>query len=89
MAKCHDCSLDYQDPGWIEAIIPDRIWNDISPPKDQSGTLCITCISKRLVKGGYKRVPVWLLGTEPLRPAGGDPSEDEASFYILRNWKPE
>ena len=70
MARCYDCGLDYQDPGWIEAIIPDQVWNDISPTKDQGGILCITCISRRLVKGGYKKVPVWLLGTEPLRPAG-------------------
>jgi len=87
MAGCYECGLDYQDPGWIEAIIPDKIWNEISPTGDQAGLLCITCISRRLVKKGYKRVPVWLSGMEPLRPAGGNPSEDESSLFILRNFK--
>jgi len=85
---CYDCGLSYDDPGWIEAIIPDRVWNDISPTGDGSGLLCIICIARRLVERGYKRVPVWLCGIEPLRPAGGDPSNDESSFFLLRNWEP-
>lgn len=85
---CYDCGLDYQDDGWIEAIIPDKIWNRISPTKDQSGILCITCISRRLKKAGYKKVPIWFCGTEPLILAWGDPSEEEASLYILRYWEP-
>ena len=88
MAKCYDCGLNYQDSGWIEAIIPDKVWNDISPTGDEGGILCITCIARRLVSRGYRRVPVWLCGTEPLRPAGGDPSSDESSLFLLRNWKP-
>jgi len=87
MGGCYDCGLDYQDPGWIEAIVPDKIWNEISPTGDQAGLLCITCISRRLVEKGYKRVPVWLTGIEPLRPAGGNPSEDESSLFILRKFK--
>ena len=88
MGRCYECGLDYQDPGWIEAIIPDKIWNEISPTGNQAGLLCIICISRRLVEKGYKKVPVWLTGTEPLRPAGSDPSDDEASLFILRNFKP-
>ena len=48
MAKCYDCGLNYGDPGWIEAIIPDKIWYDITPTSDQGGILCITCITRGL-----------------------------------------
>jgi len=88
MAKCYDCGLNYTDPGWIEAIIPDKIWNEISPTGDQGGILCIICISRRLVKKGYRRIPVWLCGTEPLRSMNGDPG-NEINLSILRNWEPE
>lgn len=69
MAECYDCGFDYEDPGWIEAVIPDDIWSDISPTGGDGGILCILCISKRLVKKGYKTasVPVILCGIEPLR----------------------
>lgn len=69
MSGCYDCGLDYEDDGWIEAIIPDQIWNEISPTNDHGGLLCITCISRRLVKKGYKtaQIPVELSGVEPLR----------------------
>lgn len=87
MAKCYKCSLDYEDPGWIEAVIPDKVWNEISPTGDQGGLLCITCISRKLVEKGYKTIPVWLCGIEPLRPVFGDPG-DEVNLFILRNWKP-
>jgi len=95
MAKCYDCGLDYEGNGWIEAVIPDKVWNDISPSGDQGGLLCITCIARRLVEKGYKRVPVWLCGIEPLRPIIGDPGDTEAALFLLREfpkggyvWKP-
>ena len=84
---CYDCDLDYEDPGWIEAIIPDKVWNEISPTGDQGGLLCITCISRRLRKKGYKKIPVWLCGTEPLKTVCGDPG-DMVNIFILRKWKP-
>ena len=87
MAGCYDCGLSYTDPGWIEAIIPDKVWNQISPTGDQAGLLCITCISRRLRAKGYKRIPVWLCGTEPLRPIPRDPG-DGVNFVVLRNWHP-
>jgi len=84
---CYDCGLIYGEPGWIEAIIPDKVWNEISPKKNEGGILCISCISRRLVEKGYKNVPVWLCGTEPLKAMCGDPG-DEVKIFILRNWKP-
>ena len=88
MAGCYDCKLEYGGNGWIEAIIPDKIWNKISPIKSnkQGGLLCITCISKRLKLAGFKDVPIWLCGTEPLRVIEGDPG---TNLDLLRNWDQE
>ena len=85
---CYDCGLEYGGVGWIEAIIPDKVWNDISPTGDQGGILCILCISRRLERKGYKNIPVWLAGTEPLEAFFGDPGEG-ANYCILRNWGPK
>jgi len=89
MAKCYDCGLDYTDLGWIEAVIPDKVWNDISPTGNEGGILCITCISRRLVKRGYKNIPVFLCGTEPLRPILCGERDMSFEKFIIRNWKPE
>ena len=70
---CHDCGRPYGEDDWIEAIIPDAIWNSISPAGDESGILCISCMAKRLKEAGYYNVPVWLCGTEPLQARTGDP----------------
>ena len=82
---CYDCELEYGGDGWIEAIIPDKIWNKIRPEgnAENCGILCITCIVKRLRAGGFKGVPVWLCGTEPLIAFTGDPG-----WYLgwLREW---
>jgi len=68
MVSCHDCGLDYDDPGWIEAIVPDDIWEIITPADcREGGILCITCISRRCAEAGLTDVPVLLCGTEPLR----------------------
>lgn len=85
---CYDCGLEYGENGWIEAIIPDKVWNMIRP--DGCGTgcgiLCITCISRRLTDAGLDNVPVWLCGTEPLKAMAGRPND---GIDILRNWYPE
>ncbi len=80
---CYDCDKPYGEDDWIEAIIPDKIWNQISPNKDQGGILCISCMSRRLKEMGFKDVPVWLCGTEPLRAIEGDPSEN---IEVLRKF---
>ena len=88
-ASCYDCGLDYGGNGWIEAIIPDKVWNVISPTHDQNGILCITCIARRLNTMGYKNIPVWFRGTEPLRPIYGNIDLEGFNLFILRNWEPE
>jgi len=82
---CYDCGLEYGGIGWIEAIVPDKVWDSISPAGNQGGILCINCISRRLARRGLTDVPVWLCGTEPLRAMAGDPEE---KLIILRTWKP-
>lgn len=68
MGKCYDCGISYGVDGWIEAVIPNKIWNEISPRKSSGGLLCICCISKRLYKFGYpmSSVPIMLCGMEPI-----------------------
>lgn len=82
---CYDCGLQYGGDAWVEAIIPDKIWNKIRPTecKKDCGILCISCITRRLNILGYKDVPVWLCGTEPLKIISDDPSK---SFDMIRNW---
>ena len=74
---CHDCGLKYGGDAWIEAVVPDRIWNQIRPTESEEGCglLCISCISRRLRIMGLRNVPVWLCGTEPLTAMEGDPSD--------------
>lgn len=83
---CYDCGLEYGGIGWIEAIIPDKVWDMIRPEGagEGCGILCINCISRRLARKGLKNIPVWLQGTEPLEAISGD-----ANLNILRNWAPD
>ena len=81
MAECYDCGLDYGCIGWIEAIIPDNVWDFISPTGDGGGILCINCISQRLTERGLSRIPIWFCGTEPIKAQCGEPS-----LEIQRNW---
>ena len=63
MASCHRCGLEYNSDWWIEVIIPDLVWREISPTGDEGGLLCISCISKELIDHGFERVPIWLCDT--------------------------
>jgi hypothetical protein len=86
-AGCHDCGLAYGGDGWIEAVIPDKVWKEISPNHDTSGVLCISCIARRLRGYGLsfdQEVPVWLCGTEPLRAQAGFPIDSEAVLRTFR-----
>jgi hypothetical protein len=76
----------YGGDSWVEAVIPDKVWNKIKPTgcQDGCGILCISCIARRLRILGMKEVPVWLCGTEPLIAMHGDPSD---SLEILRTFE--
>ncbi len=53
--SCWDCGLDYGDSGWIECVLPNPLWEAISPSNDRGcGLLCVTCLLAGL--GGAKIV---------------------------------
>lgn len=65
---CYDCGLEYDSASWIEAIVPNEIWEIISPTYHKgAGLLCISCIARRCVEAGLNDVPVLMCGMEPLR----------------------
>jgi len=55
---CHDCGLDYGSDGWIEAVVPDAVWNAIRPRGrgEGCGILCITCMARRISERGLHDV---------------------------------
>ena len=86
---CYDCDLEYGGDSWIEAVIPDKVWNEISPDGEGGGVLCISCIARRLrEKFPNERVPVWMCGTEPLEARAGDPGDNDFELSDLREWYP-
>jgi len=83
---CYDCGLEYGGDAWIEAIIPDRVWDEIRPDGCEKGCgiLCISCIVKRLREKGFRNIPIWLCGTEPIQAIPGSPGD---CLPILRYWE--
>lgn len=70
VGQCYDCGLPYGHAGWVEAVVPDEVWEKINPTYHSGcGLLCINCISARCVAAGLTDVPVMLAGTSPLAPA--------------------
>jgi len=58
MAGCYDCKRPYgNEHGFPDMIIPDYIWEKISPSGDGSGLLCPSCICKRLHDAGIQNCP--------------------------------
>lgn len=84
---CYDCGRTYGDDAWVEAVVPDFVWDIIRPEGKQPGCgiLCIHCMGARIKANDLGDVPVWLCGTEPYKAMAGDPSK---SMELLREWKP-
>lgn len=59
MASCFSCGIDYEDPGFVEAVVSDEVWKIIAP---NGGLLCIRCIAQRCADHGLSYVPVDLTG---------------------------
>ena len=56
---CNDCRRPYGDEhGFPDLILPEVIWDAISPSGNSRGLLCPSCICKRLIDHKYKKVPV-------------------------------
>jgi hypothetical protein len=59
--RCFDCGAQYDDPAWIEAVVPHDIWNQhLSPTGGEGGILCIVCMGRRATAAGLSDVPVRL-----------------------------
>ena len=52
---CNDCGAPYGEDGWCDVVIPDEVWNALMP---NGGLLCFRCMTKRLIAGGFDKVPV-------------------------------
>jgi len=43
-SSCRGCGRPYSDPGFPDLIVPDDVWERISPSGDSGGLLCPACI---------------------------------------------
>lgn len=57
---CYDCGLPYEGGHWVESVVPNDVWREISPTGNEGGILCINCIASRLYEIGLSDVPVKL-----------------------------
>ncbi len=55
---CLDCGLEYGSDAWCDIVIPDDVWELISPTGHVgSGILCFNCMARRLKFIGLENVP--------------------------------
>jgi len=60
--SCYDCGYNYNRPDWVEAVVPDEVWEKIAPNEEGGGILCIHCMSKRMVEAGIRSTVVITAG---------------------------
>lgn len=54
-AKCADCGLPYEDNGFVDLVVPHKVWNEVlSPTGDEGGLLCPTCLCRAAVRAGIQ-----------------------------------
>ena len=53
---CYDCGLPYGSEAWADVLVPDDIWQQISPTGHEGGILCFNCMVRRLTKLGLRNV---------------------------------
>lgn len=46
-AKCYDCGLPYSDDGFVDVVIENDKWREISPDGNGNGLLCFNCMCRR------------------------------------------
>lgn len=57
-ASCHGCARPYgAEHGFPDLVVPDSIWERISPTGGHGGLLCPSCICERLHKAGIESCP--------------------------------
>ena len=54
---CYSCGISYLDQGFHDLVVPNYIWREISPTRDEGGLLCPNCILKALEAAGIKDCP--------------------------------
>lgn len=57
VAKCLDCGLSYDDPGFCDLVISNEAFAKVSPTGDSNGLFCPTCLCRRAALAGLERVP--------------------------------
>jgi hypothetical protein len=55
-ASCQGCGLEYSDPGFADLVVPDGVWEKISPTGNHGGLLCPTCMVRRAEQRGLQNV---------------------------------
>lgn len=89
-AGCHECGLKYGGAKWIEAVVPDSVWEMIKPEgcAEGAGLLCISCMAGRIRNLGLDDVPVIFSGMEPFQTVQSNLSYP-ARLALLRNYNHE
>lgn len=64
--NCFHCSRPYGDKhGFPDLLVPNEVWEKISPKKNEGGLLCPSCICKRVYdlgiycKAEFRSGPFW------------------------------
>lgn len=54
---CYDCGREYgNEHGFPDLVVPNKIWDTISPTGDSGGLLCPSCTCKRAHDWGLEHV---------------------------------
>ncbi|MEE8113260.1 MAG: hypothetical protein V3T23_02785 [Nitrososphaerales archaeon] len=62
VARCHDCGLPYDDPGFADLVVAHDVWAKISPTGCEGGLLCPTCMVRACVAQGIETEAVFRSG---------------------------
>ncbi|KKM94997.1 hypothetical protein LCGC14_1192600 [marine sediment metagenome] len=71
MSKCYDCDEPYGSQRFPDLIIPNWVWDQISPTGNSGGLLCPCCIIRRLERKGLENIP-HIFASGPLYITGAD-----------------
>lgn len=91
-ARCYDCGLPYGDPGFVDLVIPDRVWNEqVSPTGNEGGLLCPTCLVRAAAKHGIEGVEATFRSgpfcvDTPEQSEKGEEEEEEPCEYNRTCW---
>lgn len=45
--SCYDCGLPYKSDRYFDFVVPNDVWQRISPTHNEGGILCIGCAALR------------------------------------------